>query len=167
MNQVDILTEQTIKQLREHQFLLEMAYPIKDIYRKIDDKIEIVIQHLILCIIFSNVTPTTLEHWKSEVYNNIHRMWKIKGSNKLPTYKQLETNCINTWSDTLLSSLDSEIKYLCKVENINIYKYNTHKLYDCIIMYFKWIFTELSNKEFIEYTDVFNKIDDLINIYNK
>lgn len=166
MNQKDILTEQTIKQLSEHQFLLEMAYNIKDIYRKIDDKIEIVIKHLILCIVFSEVSGETLDHWKYEVYSNMHRMWKVKGTNKLPTFIQLKTNCIDTWSDSLLTSLDNEIKSLSKIENLMITNYNTDKLYECIINYFEWLFTKLSKTESIDYTNIYNKIDDLIQMYN-
>lgn len=166
MNNKDRLTEELIRQLNEQQFLLEMAYNIKDIYRKIDDKIEIVIKHLILCIIFSEVSSETLDHWKSEVYNNIHRMWKVKGTNKLPTYTQLKTNCIDTWSDSLLQSLDNEIKSLSKIENLMITNYNTDKLYECIINYFEWLFTKLSKTESIDYTNIYNKIDDLIQMYN-
>lgn len=166
MNNKDRLTEELIRQLNEQQFLLEMAYNIKDIYRKIDDKIEIVIKHLILCIVFSEVSGETLDHWKSEVYNNIHRMWKVKGTNKLPTYTQLKTNCIDTWSDSLLQSLDNEIKSLSKIENLMITNYNTDKLYECIINYFEWLFTKLSKTESIDYTNIYNKIDDLIQMYN-
>lgn len=166
MNNKDRLTEELIRQLNEQQFLLEMAYNIKDIYRKIDDKIEIVIKHLILCIVFSKVSGETLDHWKSEVYNNIHRMWKVKGTNKLPTYTQLKTNCIDTWSDSLLQSLDNEIKSLSKIENLMITNYNTDKLYECIINYFEWLFTKLSKTESIDYTNIYNKIDDLIQMYN-
>lgn len=166
MNNKDRLTEELIRQLNEQQFLLEMAYNIKDIYRKIDDKIEIVIKHLILCIIFSEVSNETLDHWKAEVYNNIHRMWKVKGTNKLPTYTQLKTNCIDTWSDSLLTSLDNEIKSLSKIENLMITNYNIDKLYECIINYFEWLFTKLSKTESIDYTNIYNKIDDLIQMYN-
>lgn len=166
MNNKDRLTEELIRQLNEQQFLLEMAYNIKDIYRKIDDKIEIVIKHLILCIIFSEVSNETLDHWKAEVYNNIHRMWKVKGTNKLPTYTQLKTNCIDTWSDSLLQSLDKEIKSLSKIESLDIDTYNVNKLYDCIINYFEWLFKELSKSESIDYTDIYDKIDNLIELYN-
>jgi hypothetical protein len=167
MNNKDKLNEELIKQLTEHQFLLEMAYGLKDIYRKIDDKIEIVIQHLILCIVFTEVSPITINHWKAEVYNNIHRMWKVKGNNKLPTYNQLKTNCIDTWSDSLLNSLDNEIKSLSKIENLNVSNYDVNKLYNCIISYFEWLFTELSQSESVSSNQVFDEIEELKEIYKK
>lgn len=166
MTENERITEHLITILNE-SILLEMAYPLKDIYRKLDDKTDIVIRHLILCFVFSSIFNETLDHWKAEVFNNIHRTWKIKGTNKLPTYKQLETNCINTWADTLESSLPNEIESLSSIENLSVPRYNTKKLYECIINYFKWLYTELSNKESVTYSMISNKIDELINIYSK
>lgn len=165
MTNKEKITKELLKLLNEN-ILFEMTYPLKDIYRKIDDKIEITIKHLILCFMFSNVSKDTLKHWKAEVYNNIHRSWKIKGSNKLPSFNQLKTNCINTWSDTLKQSLPKEIESLSNIEELQTPKYNVDKLYSVIISYFIWLFTELSKEESINYTQVSNKINELIKEYN-
>lgn len=160
------VTEQLITILNE-SMLLEMAYPLKDIYRKIDDKIDIVNKHLILCFVFSKSSKETLEHWKAEVFNNMHRTWKIKGTNKLPTFNQLKTNCIDTWLDTFENSLPNEIESLSQIENLPTPNYNTRKLYECVKIYYEWLFTELSKQESINFTQISNKIDELIKEYNK
>lgn len=165
MTEKEKLTEQLILILNEN-ILLEMAYPLKDIYRKIDDKIDIVNKHLILCFVFSKVSKDTLSHWKAEVFNNIHRMWRIKGSNKLPSFNQLKTNCINTWSDTLKNSLPNEIESLSAIENLPAPNYNIDKLYNCIISYFEWLFTRLSEVESVNFLEISEQIDKLISEYN-
>ena len=76
---------------------LEMAYSLETICRKVDDKCEIVNEHLILCFIFRD--NNYLDHWKSEVYSNLKRVYKLKSTNKYPTQKQLQDNCFG-WLDS-------------------------------------------------------------------
>ena len=166
MTDKEKLESELIKLIEQHELLLEMAYPLKDIYRKIDDQCEKVIKHLLLCLLFGDKETTTLNHWKEEIAGLLYRTYFVKGTNKYPTEKQLNINCFN-WKDTLKDTLDTTIELICHKEKLNIPNYYKDKLYNCIINYFKWLYKEFSIKGQVKEIEVFNKIDSLIKEYNK
>ena len=159
---VSSLQDETIKLLTEKLSIkLEMAYPLKDIYRKIDDKCEKIIEHLILCLVFSQEADITVKHWEGEIYNLLNHTYKIQRRNKFPTYKQLCANCFR-WEDVLYDNLANTINGLSNIKDLTIPQYNIDNLYNAIINYFKWLYNEFSIKGNVTDIEVFEKIDNLI-----
>ena len=60
---------------------LEMAKSFKDIADKLNDLTRPVIDHLLLCLLFSDQLPNAIDHWKGEIYSLINTVPKDKSTN--------------------------------------------------------------------------------------
>ena len=145
---------------------LEMAKSFKDIADKLNDLTRPVIDHLLLCLLFSDQLPNAIDHWKGEIYSLINTVPKDKSTNKQPSFNKLKKNCIESWSDIIESCIPSYIEHLAHKENLNVPdNYNIYNIAQLLIAYFEWLYQNLSKYPTVSDTDVFKEVDKLIAEY--
>ncbi len=147
-------------------YLIEMSLDKKSLEKDIRDKTEKINEHLLKCLLIQNTT-NTLNHWSQEVYNFLHSVPKLKGSNKLPNERILHNCTLGYFGDVLLERLDYYVEELNDLEHTNITDYNKQSLYDCILDYYKWLIPMLSTQGTIKNSQVKSQINTLIQKYNK
>ncbi len=69
------------------EYILALSRYNKDIFSKLADSSENVIDHLIKIVLWPNMQEQN--HWKKEVWNLIRSVPKLKSSNRFPTYSQI------------------------------------------------------------------------------
>lgn len=165
--------EKIIEMLTKN-ILVEMAIPRSEFRDNLKNAYPIVIKHLILIITQPN--NQELNHWKGEIYGNFSRFEKLKYSKKYPTKQDFMDCGMETCYEHIMDQLDSYIievysrelkKDVFKISDINM-NINVEKLKQLIIEYFEWCIDNMNNKTgLIDKLSAYNKMDDLINLYNK
>ncbi len=149
-----------IQQKRYNKYLLN------ELQRKLDDSMDNLIIHLLLCLILQNST-NNLSHWEGEVYSSLYRVPKLKGKNKYPTEKVLYSMTLDRFGDVLSIWVITYIDQINNKENVNITNYDGSLLTNYIIDYYKWLISILAKEYFVTYDEVSKKIKELIDDYNK
>lgn len=115
-----------------------------------------VIQALIQLYLYP--TATTRNHWRREVWANLHSIDLIKGSNKLPKRNFILKNTIAPNMKFLKSIVASVIDKEFKFSPIPIDYNNLSGLID---NYFDWLAERLSSTRYISPTEVYNKLESI------
>ena len=137
--------------------LNELARGKAEITNKIDTISDEIIEHLILCLLYSDNEKVKL--WKKEIHSLLYKIEKIKGSNKYPSYKKLRKWWFAGFEDTLMDNLDVRIDRI--MYEFGQVKYNQDKIYKAIISYFEWLLQNLSERGSVYLNEVSFKIDEL------
>ena len=156
------------KEPNKKDLLIEMSQGIKEICDNINNHLRVVKVHLILCFIFGDNEKykENLDHWVSEIAAAVTEVPYVKGKNKFPTYKQLKQRCLNTWSDSYDVKINGFVNIACSQEHItDIPEYNGQSLVYCTIKYYEWLLQNLSDKGYVDNTEVKNEIEKLMDEY--
>ncbi len=168
MSNKDTLIRETIKQILKEEYSLktEMARSLKAELNRIDNLAEnIIYEHLLKCFLYRSKHISTLHHWESEIYANLHFVSKVKTTNNYPTYEQLMKNCFYTWSDTIKDRLKYYIIEFNKQYGNND-DINEDDILDLTTEYFSWLFKKLSTDGAVTSDEVYEQVDDLISKLN-
>lgn len=116
--------------------------------------------HLIKVMLYPDAD--CLNHWKGEIYAFLHKVDKLKGKNKWPKADFIK-QCISTHNDMIEQYviLVEDEEYELTPRSINI---RTLEL--AIDDYDNWIADELSNHGVVKRSDVYRKIDELVESVN-
>lgn len=131
-----------------------------NIKNKLKDKSDELVYHLVKIFIFPNCGITS--HWCQEVYGFIHSVPKMKNKNKFPKKEFIFDNTFGVWGDTVESCIITAIKdhpnlvpMFNKENGLGVCEAAVRK-------YFNWLSEELSNIGRVASSDVYKKIDSLI-----
>lgn len=144
-------------------FVTEFADSKREIERHLNDVTEPIIEHLLKLYFMPN--HESRNHWCTEIYSFLNRIKKLSGKNKRPTKAQILSWTYNKWSDVLEDKgfIDSEIESIEELYNVTIPKSNIYyKQFNTVCYdYFNWIATELSDKGYISFPSIRNKLNEL------
>ena len=140
--------------------IFEFADAKDNIKNKLKDKSDELVYHLVKIFIFPNCGITS--HWCKEVYGFIHSVPKMKNKNKFPKKEFIFDNTFGVWGDTVEYCIITAIKdYHNLVPMFN--KENGLGVCEAAVRkYFNWLSEELSNIGRVASSDVYKKIDSLI-----
>lgn len=113
--------------------------------------------HLTKLVVFPNAS--THNHWKKEVYNFLHDVSRLKGSNKYPKEKFI-FDAISGWddvADNLIIEVQDEEQDLVPDHNVD-----ARKLEAMLLAYHKWAAHKLSTNGILTRNEVYAKIDELL-----
>lgn len=147
-------------------YLTEMSTEKSIIQFKVIDKLEIITEHLLKCLLIQNKTDT-LEHWCNEIYGFLNNIPRMKGNNKYPNDKLIYSWIIGWIDDDLLEWINSDISMINSKYSMDTSNCNKQSLNDCILEYYKWLSLKLSQNGKINNEEVRQQISTLINKYNK
>lgn len=117
----------------------------------------VVMNHLIKVWLYPQVQEQN--HWKREIAQALNDVPKLKGSKKYPDYNFLIRNTWKIYEDSLADRIQSIIDDM-EEDHIDT---DHHTLYLAISDYFKWICTQLSNRGIIQYSEIYQMIEELRN----
>lgn len=143
------------------KILREMAYDLRKIEETVYSKTSMINMHLLM--IYCYPDSTAINHWKSEIWNFLNDVAKIKGKNKYPTQKQLLSFSWDIFEDCILEQFDVRIKNIESKESkkITLRNPNSKIYYNFVKEYYYWLTKELSLKGIVSKDDIDNKIDEL------
>ena len=147
-------------------YLTEMSIKRKYLLEDLRIATNRINEHLLKCLLIQNET-NNLNHWSKEIYSFLFRVPKLKNDKGFPDEKTLSEGTLDYINDSLPQQIDVMIKSINSDENTNIIEYNKQAIYDCIIDYYKWLIPILSKEGIVELDAVKQKINELINKYNK
>ena len=141
--------------------------------RKIEDDLSdittLIIEHIIKLILMGD--NTAFGHWKKEIANFLSDIDKIKGSNKFPSKKQLMNWTYYKQKDLLSDNIrmkgkiNNIVKYYDIVSDISTIQYISKIINEFCFLYFDWLTDILSKQGYVNFTDIYNKLDNLMSKY--
>ena len=152
--------------------LQEMALSKKALISKLLDLAPVVIEHLILIMLYPE--NNELNHWKGEIKGNSSKYYKLKQSNKYPTYDDLSGDYLQTIYETVDDQLVYYIDEAYRKESENLPKYisikniKLDKMKELIKTYFTTICKNIDkNTGIVDSNLIYKLLDDIITEYNK
>ena len=130
------------------------------IRNKLKDKSDEVVYHLVKIFIFPNCGITS--HWCQEVYGFIHSVPKMKNKNKFPKKEFIFENTFGVWGDTIESCIITAIKDYPNIVPLFAKESGSYVCEAAVRKYFDWLSEELSKIGRVASSDVYKKIDELI-----
>ena len=118
-----------------------------------------VINHLIKIFLYPNAKEQ--RHWKQEVATFFNDMPKLKNSKKYPKADFLYEN---TW-DVFKETTDNRIANIIDTMTEDPIETSYEDVYNAIQTYFLWICGELSKYGIVRNNDIYQKIEDIREIY--
>lgn len=131
-----------------------------NIKNKLKDKSDELVYHLVKIFIFPNCGITS--HWCKEVYGSIHSVPKMKNKNKFPNKEFIFDNTFGVWGDTVESCIITAIKDYPNLFPMFNKENGLGVCEAAVRKYFNWLSEELSNIGRVASSDVYKKIDSLI-----
>lgn len=131
-----------------------------NIKNKLKDKSDELVYHLVKIFIFHNCGITS--HWCQEVYGFIHSVPKMKNKNKFPKKEFIFDNTFGVWGDTVGSCIIIAIKDYPDLFPLFNQENGLSICENAVRKYFEWLSEELSNIGRVASSDVYKKIDALI-----
>lgn len=130
---------------------------IKD---KLKEKSDDLVYHLVKVFLFPNceVKP----HWCQEIYGFIHSVPKTKNKNKFPDKNFILNNTYEIWGDAIESCIVTAIKDYPNVVPLFDQHTGLNICETAVREYFEWLSEELSKIGRVASSDVYKKIDKLI-----
>lgn len=131
-----------------------------NIKNKLKDKSDELVYHLVKIFIFPNcgIKP----HWCQEVYGFIHSVPKTKNKNKFPDKQFIFKNTFEVWGDTIESCIITAIKDHPNLIPLFNQENGLDICENAVRKYFDWLSEELSKIGRVASSDVYKKIDELI-----
>lgn len=130
------------------------------IKNKLKDKSDEAVYHLVKIFIFPNCGITS--HWCQEVYGFIHSLPKMKNKNKFPKKEFIFDNTFGVWGDTIESCIITAIKDYPNIVPLFTKESGSYVCEAAVRKYFDWLSEELSKIGRVASSDVYKKIDELI-----
>ena len=153
--------------------MLRLVTEFSEHKRKIEDDLSdmttIIIEHIIKLILMGD--NTAFGHWKKEIANFLHKVAKLKGANKFPSYRQLMSWTYDKNEDILTdyAYMKTEVNNIANYYDLSIdYKTNNYvvkNISNFCFDYFDWLAKELSNRGNVDYVEIYNELDVLLNKY--
>lgn len=137
-------------------YIRGQAKSLLDIGADLEDRTPPVIQALIQLYLYPNVSTT--EHWRQEVWANLHQIDLRKGSNKLPKKEFILKNTIFPNLKFLASFIESVIDKEFEFTRIQI---DYDELAGLIDNYFEWLATRLSQTRYVAAKEVYTKLQSI------
>lgn len=120
-------------------------------------------ENLIQIFIWRNTT--TIEHWCDELYAACSEINLFKSNKKYPSAKFILQEIWLCWEDTYYDKINKWVKDVERKEDIKALNFSKENLYNFIKDYHIWLSENLSNRGFIELSNVEEKIKSLLNKY--
>lgn len=109
---------------------------------------------------------TTVNHWCNELYAICHEINRLKNNKKYPKEKFILQEIWGCWEDCYHDRINNYIKDLERKEGQKVPDFSKDNLYDFMKEYHEWLANKLSDKGFINISDVKDKIKHLFNKYS-
>ena len=143
----------------------------QEIKCELSSKSKDIIEHI--CKLILMPTNDSVNHWRKEIYGFLNNVKRLKGSDKLPTEKQIFNWTYNAYAERLISvsSMTLYIKsiiqeYSLHIENSIDYTLVTNQINNFCKEYFMWISKKLSANGYVPLNDIYSKLDKLIDKYS-
>lgn len=146
-------------------YLSEYAKAKQAMEDNIGNRVDIIIEHLIKCILLPE--SNAYKHWQGEIAGQLNRVHKIKGKNKYPTYEQLYDWTYHYAQDDItdINWLHNEIQNIEDEYNCTII-YNARKLSQQLDkvceVYFNWLCSQLARYGSVPNSQIYAVLDNLI-----
>ena len=140
-----------------YMYIRAMSEDQKSIQSELKSHSEQLDEHIIRLMLYP--TSEYVPHWKQEIWNFLHRVDKLKGKNKFPK-AQFILDSISTHNDMieelrgLVEDLESELTPV---------KIDTQNIIAVLEAYQKWISEKLSVQGVVRQSEVYAKLDELMN----
>ena len=142
-------------------FIFAFSRSRTDVFSKLADNSENVIDHLIKVFLWPDVQKQA--KWKSEIWNFIKSVPKLKSSNRFPSSKQIKKEIWNSYEDVIYEHIGLWIDEISEEPILFDYK----DVYNAIEEYMAWLANTLSEKGVVRSSEVYSKIEDLRSKYFK
>lgn len=131
-----------------------------NITNKLKDKSDDLVYRIVKIFVFPNcgIKP----HWYQEVYGFIHSVPKMKKKNKFPDKEFIFKNTFGVWGDTIESCIITAIKDYPNIVPLFNQDTGLNVCENAVRKYFEWLSEELSKIGRVASSDVYKKIDELI-----
>ena len=134
------------------------ALPRREISAKLDETTRTVIQHIIKVLLFPK--SPKVPDWKQEVYDGLHNVSLIKGTNRLPSDRFILKNTIERYKQFI-----PVWQYNIVTDYYIIHGYPVEIPYDHlekkIKSYYQWLAGQLTVFGDVARTDVYDKLKSL------
>lgn len=120
-------------------------------------------ENLIQIFIWRNTT--TIEYWCDELYAACSEINLFKSNKKYPNAKFILQEIWLSWEDTYYDKINKWVKDVERKEGIKALNFSKENLYNFMKDYHIWLSENLSNRGFIELSNVEEKIKSLLNKY--
>ena len=151
------------------RLVTEFSEHKRDIERQLTTNTKNIIEHIIKLMLMTN--NDSYNHWKKEIANFLSDIDKIKGSNKFPSKKQLMNWTYYKQKDLLSDNIrmkgkiNNIVKYYDIVSDISTIQYISNIINEFCFLYFDWLTDILSKQGYVNFTDIYNKLDNLMSKY--
>lgn len=142
-------------------FIFAFSRSRTDVFSKLADNSENVIDHLIKVFLWPDVQEQS--KWKSEIWNFIKSVPKLKSSNRFPSAKQIKKEIWNSYEDVIYEHIGLWIDEISEEPILFDYK----DVYHAIEEYMTWLANTLSEKGVVRSSEVYSKIENLRSKYFK
>lgn len=161
--------EKLIEEIKK-QILLEMTDTKHDLNQKLKSKLDVLIEHLLLVILYPNYNE--INHWKEEIKSITSKYPKLKHNNKYPTKKDLQ-DYLQEVDETVSNQLSWYLGEIFIKEKELQPKYNikdiNEKLMQTLIIEFINYVCENINplNGMVDENLIYTKLDQISKIYNE
>lgn len=151
------------------RLVTEFSEHKRDIERQLTANTKNIIEHIIKLMLMTN--NDSYNHRKKEIANFLSDIDKIKGSNKFPSKKQLMNWTYYKQKDLLSDNIrmkgkiNNIVKYYDIVSDISTIQYIAKTINEFCFLYFDWLTDILSKQGYVNFTDIYNKLDNLMSKY--
>ena len=142
--------------IKSSEHIFAMALPKKEVAARLDEVTRPLTQHLIKIMLWPGSRDAA--HWRQEIYNFLHNVSKIKGTNKFPSanfiYKHTigsNTDLISVWHDHIVDD------YIAQ-HGSSRWGFDEYAIQD----YFRWLAGRLSEVGEVSRREVYAAIDEYL-----
>lgn len=135
------------------EYIFSMSQSRKDVAAELEQLTRPLVQHLIKLWLYPS-SPSA-NHWKQEVYNLLHNVSRLRGTNKFPTSSFIMKNTIDVnsssipiWVEIIQDDYD---KVECSISELVI----------AVKEYYAWLAKKLSQQGEVSRTAIYNKLSEL------
>lgn len=137
--------------------VLGFAYSRSKIAEDLEANVQLIITHLIKLWRYPDAADAN--HWSQEIYNFLHRVGRLKGSNKYPTADFIMKNTY----EVNKSDISKWLSHVSRVydEDYTSIRTDTKLMNERIKSYFEWLAKMLSADGQVFSKDVYSKLREL------
>ena len=137
----------------------------REIERNLTAHTDEIIEHLLKCYLMPE--HSSVNHWKSEIANQIYKVDRLKNNKKFPSAKQ-----IYKWTYDKKQDLITDVRWftkyvgmICEEYSIDIDESPADFMGDfdrICVEYFTWLSNELSQIGLISKSEIYSKLNELL-----
>ena len=135
------------------EYIFSMSQSRKDVAAELEQITRPLVQHLIKLWLYPN--SSSANHWKQEIYNLLHNVSRLRGTNKFPTSSFILKNTIDVNSSSIPIWVEIIQDDYDKVEC------STPELVIAVKEYYAWLANKLSQQGEVSRTAIYNKLSEL------